>query len=281
MNCPTALFFWRIDKVQKRIISIILFSFFVVSLPLAALDVPKLKGQVNDYANVLSSSEERQIEEVLAGLEQSTSAQAAVLTIPSLEGDALESFSIRTVDEWTLGQAGEDNGVLILLALAEKKVRIEVGYGLEGSLTDAKSGYIIREIMVPYFQKGDYAGGLYASAKAVSGVITADADISSEQIAGTSGSSSRSRRGVLPFNFLFGVMFVIFALLRGFGRAFGRRSYRRTGGMGGLGSALFWGSVLGSASRRNNRRGGFGGGGFGGFSGGGGGFGGGGASGGW
>ncbi|MBI9103133.1 MAG: TPM domain-containing protein [Spirochaetales bacterium] len=263
-------------------IAVVILSIFSGTL-LSALDVPQLKGRVNDYANVLSSREEGEIEELLTNLERTTSAQAVVLTIPSLEDDSLEGFSIRTVDAWKLGGAEKDNGVLILLALAEKKVRIEVGYGLEGSLTDAKSGYIVREVMIPYFKNGDYAGGLLAASKAVSGVITAEADISQEDLRQASSTSSTKQRSG-GFNFSFIVIFIFFSILRGLGRAFGRNRYHRRSGAGGLGRALFWGSVLGSAGRRGSSGGGgFGSGGFGGggFSGGGGGFGGGGASGGW
>ena len=231
---------------------------------------------------MLSSGEEREIEEYLAGLENSASVQAAVLTVPSLDGDSVEGYSIRVADEWKLGKADSDKGILILLAMEERAIRIEVGYGLEGELTDAKSGYIIREIMVPYFQKGDYGAGLFAGTKAVGGVVTAEADISSEKISESSGSRNTGRSSG-SFNFLFVFFFIFFGVLRGLGRGLGRRRYYRGTGAGSLGRALFWGSVIGSASRRGGSRGGFGGGGFsgGGFSGGGGGFGGGGASGGW
>ncbi|MBB6479295.1 TPM domain-containing protein [Spirochaeta isovalerica] len=250
----------------------ILSTAFLLLLPLGAQNIPELKGYVNDYAGVISSSEEREITSLLSSLEKSTSAQIAVLTVDDLQGYDIESFSIKTADQWKLGQKGQDNGILILLSMAEKKVRIEVGYGLEGSMTDAKSGYIIRNIIIPEFQKGNFGTGLYKGAEAVSSVIGGTMVISDKDIAESQNRSRHTSSGGFLNVIIFLIIFFLSALTRG------RR--RR----GGLFHALFWGSVLSGGSRR----GGFGGGGFsgggfggGGFSGGGGGFGGGGASGGW
>ncbi|MDC7127115.1 MAG: TPM domain-containing protein [Spirochaetales bacterium] len=264
---------------MKKNILIISFAILVFS-PAFALKVPALDSPVVDKANVLTSREEAYIEEYLYKLQGSTTAQVAILTVPSLNGESLERYSIDVVDEWKLGQAGEDNGVLILLALKEKKVRIEVGYGLEGDLTDAKSGYIIRQVILPEFKKGDYAQGLYNGAAAVSGVILKTSDISAEQLAASRRSQQRqsSSRASIPFNF---IIFLVIIIVSSISRL-GRHGRRR-------GSALPWfflGSMMGSGRHRHDSGfggsgGGFGSGGFGGFSGGGGGFGGGGASGGW
>ena len=267
--------------MKKRIIILMLLTAVILS-PAFSLRVPKLDGPVVDKAGVLSSRDEATIEELLLDLQRTTSAQVAVLTIPDLGGGSLEEFSLAVAEEWQLGQAGEDNGALILLALKEKKVRIEVGYGLEGDLTDAKSGYIIREIMLPRFREGNYAQGLYDGASAVSGVVLKTSDISAEDIAAANEAASRSSRSSsgrsIPFNF---IVFIIIVILSSIGRI-GRRRGRR----GGILPWLFLGSMMGSGRRHDGFGGGssgFGGGGFGGggFSGGGGGFGGGGASGGW
>jgi uncharacterized protein len=247
------------------------FLIILISSSLGALSVPALKGRVNDNADILGSSEQKKLEEYLLSLEQSTGAQVAVLTIPSLKGESLEDYSIRVTDEWQLGRKGEDNGVLLLVVLNERKIRIEVGYGLESILTDAKCGYIIRNGIVPAFQDGDFADGILLGIRTIGSVISGEDEITPVQIR-ESGSSRSS--GSLPINFLI-ILFII--LLNGFGRM-GRR--------GGFFRMLFLGSLL---SRSGRHRGGFGGsgwtsgGGFGGggFSGGGGGFGGGGASGGW
>ncbi|MFA7567649.1 MAG: TPM domain-containing protein [Alkalispirochaeta sp.] len=241
---------------------------------LSALDVPPLTGRVVDNANMIGSSAKQQITAYLQSVEESTGAQIAVLTVPSLEGDALEDFSIRVVDQWKLGGADRDNGVLLLVAAAEKKIRLEVGYGLEGVLTDAKSGLIIREVLQPWFQRGDFERGISEAVQVIGQVAAGDPDALPAVSAAAGGSSAGQAIGELLFT-----GFIVF-LVMGVG-AFGRR--RR---YGGFWQAMFLGSLLGGGRRSGSSRyrgSGFGGGGFGGggFSGGGGGFGGGGASGGW
>jgi len=256
--------------MKKSLIVSIIFIFF--STFLSAQKIPDLKGFVNDYAGVLSSSEERRISEMLSSLEKSTSAQVALLTVKDLQGYPIETFSLKTVDEWGLGQKERDNGLLLLLALDEKKVRIEVGYGLEGDITDIKSGYIIRNIIIPEFKRGDFSEGLYKGVSAINGIITDTSDISEKELREYGDKPVRSRSRGIPLQF---IIFIIVFLLSSLSR--GRRRGHR-----GLFNALLWGSIL-SGGRHRGGGGGFGGGGFGGggFSGGGGGFGGGGASGGW
>lgn len=254
---------------MKRIEYFLIIIFLLISSSLSSLEVPALKGYVNDYANILSASEKQQITQIFSNLEKSTSAQGVLLIIPTLENETIESFSIKVAETWNLGQKDKDNGLLILLSIKEKKVRMEVGYGLESLLTDAKSGYIIREIIIPEFKKGNYANGLYQGSALASAVIGSTADISQEEISSNTSRKASSGSGI-PLNFVFFIVIFIISSLT-------RRGRRR----GGFFQALFLGSMLGSSSRRHSSFGGssFGGGGFGG--GGGGGFGGGGASGGW
>ena len=259
-------------NLKQGILTVILIA---AGSSLFALDVPEMKGRVNDQASLLSVSRQKELESYLAGLEEATGVQMALLTIPSLKGESLEDFSIRVVDRWQLGDSEEDNGVLLLVSLKERAIRLEVGYGLEAVLTDAKSGMIIREVIAPYFRQGDYASGVLSGVQFIGNLVSGGDMVTPVRISGSDKtSSSRS----LPVNF-FIILIIIF--LNGFGR-FGRR--------GGLLRMLFWGSLLNSSSRyrggysRGWSSGGssFGGGfGGGGFSGGGGGFGGGGASGGW
>lgn len=254
---------------MKKIILIFISLIFVNTA--FALDVPKLEGRVNDYGNILNANEERQIEKFLYQNEQNTSSQVVLLTLKSLEGENLEDFSMRVVDKWKIGQKKYDNGALLLVALAEKKVRIEVGYGLESTLTDLKTGYIIRNAITPEFKKGNYSQGIAKGLANITGIINKKFDISDEELARYQNSQKNTKTGNLPFSFIVIVFIIIMNLL---GRIFG--SGRRRGGMGFL-PFLLLGSALGGS-----RGGGFSsGGGFGGFSGGGGGFGGGGASGGW
>jgi uncharacterized protein len=275
-----------------------------------ALEVPALEGRVNDYAGLLSSGTVRQLDASLAQLESTDSTQIVVLTIPSLEGDSLEDFSMRVVEQWRIGQKGKDNGALLLVSKDDRKIRIEVGYGLEGKLTDLVSGRIIRNIIVPRFKMGNYDQGIIDGVAAIAGVVRG------EFTAPRTARPSRGRRGASPG--LVGLLALLFfvnvlgRINRGMGAAaggvlapiagalflnmglLGILSMIPIGAAGGYFMGLmggpvsygrsisgrhggFWGGGFGGGFGG----GGFGGGGFGGFSGGGGGFGGGGASGGW
>jgi uncharacterized protein len=146
---------------------ITIFCIVLPATPAAALDVPPLVGQVVDQARVLPSSTVESITAQLAAHETKSSNQVAVLIVPTLDGDTIEEFSHRVTTAWKLGQKGTDNGVLLLVAIQERKVRIEVGYGLEGALTDIRSAQIIRNEIVPRFRAGDLAGGVMAGVQAI------------------------------------------------------------------------------------------------------------------
>jgi len=147
--------------------------------PAAATDVPVLTGRVNDTADILSSSTVRDLETLLKAHEDSTSNQVVVLTVRSLDGESIEEYSIAVAEQWKLGQKGKDNGVLLLIAVEDRKVRIEVGRGLEGVLPDITCGSIIRKEITPRFREGDYDGGVtagvHAILSAIGGTYTADA----------------------------------------------------------------------------------------------------------
>jgi len=134
-------------------------------------DVPYLSGRVNDYAQILSSSTRQSLTALLKAHEDQTTNQIAILTIPTLEGEPIEDYAIRVFDEWKLGQKGKDNGILIIVAPEDRRLRIEVGYGLEPVLTDGTAGQIIQNIMTPKFKKGDFDGGVTDGAKAVMAVV--------------------------------------------------------------------------------------------------------------
>ncbi|OQX29886.1 MAG: hypothetical protein B0D92_01260 [Spirochaeta sp. LUC14_002_19_P3] len=261
---------------MKKLCFLAIFFMLTFSTALSALKVPQLTGHVNDYANLLSASASSQAESYLSAIDRSGIAQIALLSIPSLEGESLGAFSIQVTDEWALGQGEKANGVLLLVSLEDKKIRIEVGYDLEGILTDAISGYIIRTAIVPQFKSGNYEAGILSGIEAIGKLVTGEAEISPQQV---EQSSARSGGGFSP---IFLIFFLLIFLLTRMGSY---RSYRRRGISPG--TALFMGMLMGAGSRGGYRSGGFGssggsfGGGFsGGFSGGGG-FGGGGASGGW
>ncbi|MHC1726615.1 MAG: YgcG family protein [Syntrophobacteraceae bacterium] len=145
--------------------------FFFITGSSHALDVPPLRHHVNDYAEMLSAAKAGALEAMLADLEKSDSTQIVILTIPSLAGENLEAFSIKAAEAWRIGQKGKDNGVIILLAKQERKIRIEVGRGLEGKLTDLVSGRIIRDQILPGLKAGDTDGGLTAGTLAIIEVV--------------------------------------------------------------------------------------------------------------
>jgi uncharacterized protein len=124
-----------------------------------ALDVPKLTGYVNDYANMVSSSARATLENELRSFEQTDSTQLVILTIPSLEGETIEDFSIKVAGTWKVGQKGKDNGILFIVSKEDRKTRIEVGRGLEGRLTDLLAGRILDLVVKPRFKRGDFDGG--------------------------------------------------------------------------------------------------------------------------
>jgi len=139
----------------------------VISTQALALDLPALRGHVNDYAGMLSPARAAALEQQLSDFERSDSTQIVVLTIPTLGGESIEEFSIKVAEAWKIGQKGVDNGVILLVAKAERKVRIEVGRGLEGKLTDLVSGRIIRADIAPKFKTGDFDGGIAAGVNAL------------------------------------------------------------------------------------------------------------------
>jgi uncharacterized protein len=146
---------------------------FLVLLPTMALplDVPPLRGHVNDHAAMISPAVAGELEQLLTDFERSDSTQIAILTVPSLAGEVLEEYSIKVVENWKLGRKGIDNGVLLLLAKNERKIRIEVGRGLEGRLTDLVSGRIIRGDMAPKLKSGDVDGGIKAGVVSIMAAV--------------------------------------------------------------------------------------------------------------
>jgi len=158
----------NMSHVWRKPARLFVFLAMCLSQDLAwSLDVPPLTGQVMDLAHVLSESQTDQLTADLQAHETATGNQVVVLTLPSLEGEPLEPFVHRLATTWKLGQKGTDNGAVLLVALKERKIRIEVGYGLEGVLTDARSAQIIRNEIVPHFRAGDFQGGIVAGVAAI------------------------------------------------------------------------------------------------------------------
>jgi uncharacterized protein len=240
-------------------------------------DVPPPPTQwFTDQAGLVSSTDASALNEKLRNFEQQSGAQFVIYIFKSLDGDPLEDFTIRCATKWKVGNKKYDNGLILFVFAQERKIRIEVGYGLEGSVTDAVASRVERQQMTPRFRTGDYAGGLNAAADYLMTTIT-KGEPAHEPVNPQSGSSSRGHITGDPIAFPLscGFLLLLFAALVVLPRLF---LPRRGSGCGGCFWPLFF---LGGGSRGSTFGGGWGGGGGGGFSGGGGGFGGGGASGGW
>src|SRR3546814_226030 len=139
----------------------------LLAMPAAAQEFPKLTGRVVDAANLLSPAAEAEIDAKLANLEATTTRQLVVATIPDLQGYDISDYGYRLGRAWGIGQKQEDNGALLIVAPNERKVRVEVGYGLEPVLTDGMSFLIINNDIVPRFKGGDMAGGIEAGVDAI------------------------------------------------------------------------------------------------------------------
>lgn len=153
--------------VYNRISITALFFVLFLSFSAHALDVPELQGYVNDYGGMLSPQARAKLENELRAFEEADSTQLVILTVPSLEGEALEDFSIKVAEAWKVGMKGRDNGVIFLVSKQDRKIRLEVGRGLEGKLTDLMAGRIIDLVIKPLFKRSDYDRGFIAGASAI------------------------------------------------------------------------------------------------------------------
>jgi uncharacterized protein len=243
-----------------------------------AFDFPQLTGRVVDQAGVMSADSRGAVEAKLKDLEDKSGIQLVVATVKSLQGSDIETYANQLFRTWKLGQAQKNNGVLLLVAPAEHKVRIEVGYGLEGTLTDALSSVIISSAIVPRFKANDYSGGIERGVDGIISVLRGDTTDWQPKVGVRDDSPSQ------VFNALFPVLFFLFFILVFrflVGPIHGSPSGHYVRRNGRLIFVPYAGTGWGSGSGWSGG-GGSGGGGFsGGFSGGGGSSGGGGASGSW
>ena len=271
----------------------------VAGAAMAAINFPALRGRVVDQAELLSPAQEAELARKLEALQRASSRQLVVATVSSLQDNPIEDYGYQLGRHWRIGQEGANNGVILLVAPTEKRVRIEVGYGLEPILPDALSSQIIEQQILPRFRANDYAGGIIAGSDAIIAQLQAPPEAAERAAieagrAQTERSRSRGeRRGgssAWPLIFWIGVtLFIVLGAMRSGLRG---KSYRRRRRGGWGGPVVIWGPGWGGGSWGGSGGGSWGGGswggsgggswgGGGGFSGGGGSFGGGGASGGW
>ncbi len=205
---------------------------------------PEYAGYVNDFANVISGDAEAQLTSLIQAVEKSTTAEIAIVTVPTIAPLPIETYAVELFERWGIGKKGEDNGVLIVLSMKERAGRIETGYGLEGALPDALCSQIIRKKMLPYFKQQEFGKGLLAGTVAVAEEISREYNVDlKEALAKTGYVSDRSSPTGSIFSTLFTLLFfiLIFGLRMGlfgfllFGRPgyWGRGGHTGTGGFGG------------------------------------------------
>jgi uncharacterized protein len=240
--------------------------------------VPPLKARVTDTIGMLTDNQRDNLENVLKDYEERTGSQIAVLLVSKTEPEAIEQYSIRVADKWKLGRKGVDDGVILIVAKdnppALRRLRIEAGRGVQGSLTDAQSKRILQDVIAPHFRQNDFYGGLAAGVSAITSLLDKEQFPAAERKSAAQSDEGSAFDTYLILFFVFMGLFIIFS------RSRSSRQYRHSHDNWGRSAGVILGGGLGS--------GGFGGGGFssgrsggGGFSGGGGGFDGGGASGDW
>lgn len=280
-----------------RSLAILLLLFAGIASAQEQQPLPALGSRVNDGVGVLSAADKTRLDAKLAALEQEKGAQLVVLIVPTTQPETIEQFGIRVAEAWKLGRKGIDDGALLLIAVNDRALRIEVGYGLEGALNDATAKRIVSELMVPQLKQGNYVGAVDAGLDAMIAVIRGETLPAPRERGRGADSAFDSLESMAPI--FFALVFLVGGVLRAI---FGR--FIAAGIIGAVAGVIAWlfvssliaagivallafvftlsarvgGSGLGGGGGFSSRGGGFGGGGF---SGGGGGFGGGGASGRW
>jgi uncharacterized protein len=254
----------------KTILIVTLLVLAVPSWGISA-EIPRLQGYVNDYGDMISPAVEAELTAKLKAFEASDSTQVVILTVPSLKGEPIENYSIRVAEAWKIGQAGKDNGIIVTVSREDRKMRIEVGRGLEGKLTDLTAGRIIDQVMKPRFREGNFDAGFSAAVSALIDATRGEFKADQRRAA-----EPRSRFPFRPFS-VFIVWMIFIFLVAALRNRKSARAHRSRGWSSGHGGGWFPGG--GGLGGGWSSGGSSGGGGFGG--GGGGGFGGGGASGGW
>ena len=211
-----------IDRKKYPWLLVSLMGFLLLSSPsFAAFEVPKLKTRILDQANLIDAASKQKINQLLAGHEKASSNQVIVVTLKDLQGYSVEQAGVEMGRAWGVGQKEQNNGIVLILAQAERKVRIEVGYGLEGVMTDAVSATIIQEYILPRFKTGDFSGGLLVGTQAIV------AALGGEVIAPVAKSRKSGDGSGLP-SIIFMFIFIAFAAMG------------RIGGRGGRGRSSLW-----------------------------------------
>lgn len=240
-----------------RSIIMVFFIIFAIGVPaLQAQDLPEPTGFVNDFAGVLDSRDINTMEAIITAVEQKTGAEIAVVTVETVEPyGSLEQYSVELAHTWGIGKEGEDNGILLILAMKEREVRLEVGYGLEGAIPDGLAGEILDTSVLPAFRQGNYGEGFTKGVKAVAGIIAEEYNVELGDFKLTEHKQYSGGGGGPDLGYLF---FLLIFLFVGGGRFLWPLIF-----LGGVHRRGFYGGGFGSGGSAGSF-GGFGGGGFGG-----------------
>jgi len=159
-----------------KIVPLILIALFLLQVPSFGKETsfPKPVGYVNDFARLLSSSDVARLTSLVTELEQKTTSEIAIVTLQSIPGGDIEGYAVDLFEAWGIGKKGEDNGLLILVGVGEQLIRIEVGYGLEGIITDGLAGEVIRQKIAPSFQRGEFGKGLFDGTATLANLIASE-----------------------------------------------------------------------------------------------------------
>ena len=237
---------------KSKLLLLTLFCVFVlsqISVVIGADRYPNYTGYVNDFAGVLNSSEKGIITNLIIELEKKTSAEIAIVTVPNIEGSEINIYKNGLFEKWKIGKKGKDNGVLIVLAMKERKVGIEVGYGLEGVLPDGLCGEIIRKQMAPNFKAGQFGKGLVSAVATISNLVAKEYNVKLSGLNSLPKTAYVVRKRSAASSIvstIFTLLFLILILgsrtgLLGvllFGSMAGRGGYWAGGGSGGFGGGF-------------------------------------------
>lgn len=201
-------------KILLFVLAGIIFSSFIA--PAQEIKFPHFLGYVNDYANIISASDKSYLEKLLVQLEKKTTAEVAVVTLTTTQPYDIELYAVKLFEKWGIGKKGKDNGLLLLVALKDRKLRIEVGYGLEGAIPDAIAKMIIEKNIIPYFKRGNYSAGIVAGVNEIVSKILKEYGLSDSDLVGYEPLATSQEKGIANIIWFLFMFLLLFGLRSGF-----------------------------------------------------------------
>lgn len=236
---------------MKKVLWVFVLIFSMVH-SFAEMEFPKPEGFVNDFAGVLRGQEKAEIARIAENLEKDTTAEIAVVTVKTVKPYSIEEYSVKLFEKWGIGKAGKDNGTLLLVAVEDREVKIEVGYGLEGVLPDGLCGEIIRTAIIPEFKRGNYGAGIVRGTEAIAGIISGKSDYKTEKPAKDAVADTIATIIVFLikrlFAFIILILFIIGLFSKSSKKGYNRNRARWSSGTSSWGSSSSWGGFSGGSS---------------------------------